>query len=133
MHYLIKKLLPSVAVAFTVTGLSLPMSARAQTYPIDCAILLCLSGGWPASVPCARARAEFIRPITPWPVEPPLQIWRCPMKVAANQGPAIAPLERLHDAAFAQELEAPGFATLVYRNQYPHHYESPSYGLQVGL
>ncbi|GEM_PF-3041641 len=41
MHYLIKKLLPSVAVAFTVTGLSLPMSARAQTYPIDCAILLC--------------------------------------------------------------------------------------------
>lgn len=79
MHYLIKKLLPSVAVAFTVTGLSLPMSARAQTYPIDCAILLCLSGGWPASVPCARARAEFIRRITPWPVEPPLQIWRCPM------------------------------------------------------
>ena len=33
---------------------------RAQTYPIDCAILLCLSGGWPASVPCSRARAEFI-------------------------------------------------------------------------
>ena len=38
---------------------------RAQTYPIDCAILLCLSGGWPASVPCSRARAEFIRRITP--------------------------------------------------------------------
>lgn len=53
--------------------------ASAQTYPIDCAILLCLSGGWPASVPCTRARAEFIRRITPWPVEPPLQIWRCPM------------------------------------------------------
>jgi hypothetical protein len=53
--------------------------ASAQSYPIDCAILLCLSDGWPASVPCARARAEFIRRITPWPVEPPLQIWRCPM------------------------------------------------------
>jgi hypothetical protein len=53
--------------------------ASAQSYPIDCAILLCLSGGWPASVPCTRARAEFIRRITPWPVEPPLQIWRCPM------------------------------------------------------
>ncbi len=52
---------------------------QAQTYQIDCAILLCLSGGWPTSVPCARARAEFIRRITPWPVEPPLQIWRCPM------------------------------------------------------
>ncbi|MEL7401199.1 MAG: hypothetical protein AAFN68_11600 [Pseudomonadota bacterium] len=51
----------------------------AQSYQIDCAILLCLSGGWPASTPCARARAEFIRRITPWPVEPPLQIWRCPM------------------------------------------------------
>lgn len=53
--------------------------ARAQTYPIDCAILLCLSGGWPTSAPCARARAVFIRRITPWPVEPPLQIWNCPM------------------------------------------------------
>ena len=79
MRHLLKKLLPSVAVALTVTGSSLPIPARAQTYPIDCAILLCLSGGWPASVPCARARAEFIRRITPWPVEPPLQIWRCPM------------------------------------------------------
>ena len=48
--------------------------AHAQSYQIDCAILLCLAGGWPASEPCARARAEFIRRITPWPVEPPLQI-----------------------------------------------------------
>ncbi|MGZ2260054.1 hypothetical protein [Roseobacter sp. A03A-229] len=51
----------------------------AQDYQIDCAILICLAGGWPASPPCARAKAEFIRRITPWPVEPPLQIWRCPM------------------------------------------------------
>ena len=58
----------------------------AQTYPIDCAILLCLSGGWPASVPCARARAEFIRRITPWPIEPPLQIWRCPMGASYHPG-----------------------------------------------
>ena len=79
MRHLLKKLLPSITVALTATALTLPMPARAQTYSIDCAILLCLSGGWPASVPCARARAEFIRRITPWPVEPPLQIWRCPM------------------------------------------------------
>ncbi len=79
MRHLLKKLLSSVAVALTVTSFSLPAPARAQSYPIDCAILLCLSGGWPASVPCTRARAEFIRRITPWPVEPPLQIWRCPM------------------------------------------------------
>ena len=72
----------SVALAAILSMLSLvgvPQRSNAQTYPIDCAILLCLSGGWPASVPCARARAEFIRRITPWPVEPPLQIWRCPM------------------------------------------------------
>ena len=50
MRHLFKKLLPSVAVALTVTSSSLPMPARAQSYPIDCAILLCLSGGWPASV-----------------------------------------------------------------------------------
>lgn len=91
MRHLLKKLLPSVAVILTVTSSSLPMPARAQTYPIDCAILLCLSGGWPASVPCARARAEFIRRITPWPVEPPLQIWRCPMAIShePDQSPDI--------------------------------------------
>lgn len=71
------------AIALAATSLGLPAApARAQSYPIDCAILLCLAGGWPASVPCARARAVFIRRITPWPVEPPLQIWRCPMNVA---------------------------------------------------
>ena len=73
---------------------------QAQTYQIDCAILLCLSGGWPASVPCARARAEFIRRITPWPVEPPLQIWRCPM--GASYHPVIPPDNRgrLYDTLF---------------------------------
>ena len=81
MHFAFKKhvLLFVTALAFAIN--SLPSSTRAQTYPIDCAILLCLSGGWPASIPCADARAEFIRPITPWADEPPLQIWRCPMHV----------------------------------------------------
>ena len=58
----------------------LPKTAPA--YQIDCAILLCLSGGWPASEPCAAAKLEFIRRVTPWPVEPPLQIWRCPLGAA---------------------------------------------------
>lgn len=74
---------PSRLVALVIVAsmslLGTSNRGHAQTYPIDCAILLCLSGGWPASVPCSRARAEFIRRITPWPVEPPLQIWRCPM------------------------------------------------------
>lgn len=69
--------------------------ASAQSYQIDCAILLCLSGGWPASTPCARARAEFIRRITPWPVEPPLQIWRCPMGANFSTPDSNAPLPRL--------------------------------------
>ena len=71
----------SIVAVLALVGSSVSLANRvqAQTYQIDCAILLCLSGGWPASVPCARARAEFIRRITPWPVEPPLQIWRCPM------------------------------------------------------
>lgn len=72
----------SAVLALSVTNVVFATRSHAQTYQIDCAILLCLSGGWPASVPCARARAEFIRRITPWPVEPPLQIWRCPMGVS---------------------------------------------------
>ena len=73
---------------------------QAQTYQIDCAILLCLSGGWPASVPCARARAEFIRRITPWPVEPPLQIWRCPMGASYYPDSPSTDLGRLYDILF---------------------------------
>ncbi|WP_422395593.1 hypothetical protein [Roseovarius phycicola] len=107
MRYLFRKLLPSVAVALTVTGLSLPMPVRAQTYPIDCAILLCLSGGWPASVPCARARAEFIRRITPWPVEPPLQIWRCPMGASFETAPAANSAARIFEAFFHNNSAGP--------------------------
>lgn len=84
-----------VALVSTLGNAAAPQKVAAQTYQIDCAILLCLSGGWPASAPCTRAHAEFIRRITPWPVEPPLQIWRCPMGVAYQQddgddtGPSI--------------------------------------------
>lgn len=57
-------------------------ASSAHAYPIDCAILLCLPGGFPASAECAAAKAEMIRRITPLPVEPPLQPWRCPMQSA---------------------------------------------------
>ncbi|WP_369954429.1 hypothetical protein [Sedimentitalea sp. XS_ASV28] len=73
---------------------------QAQTYPIDCAILLCLSGGWPASVPCSRARAEFIRRITPWPIEPPLQIWRCPMGASFQLDDSVDRGGRFYDVLF---------------------------------
>lgn len=103
-----------VVVTLLAAALAVPVlstQARAQTYPIDCAILLCLSGGWPASVPCARARAEFIRRITPWPVEPPLQIWRCPMG-ASFEGPVMSrPTDRIFDALFQDEATPPRFST----------------------
>jgi len=89
-----------------------PESARAQAYPIDCAILLCLSGGWPASVPCARARAEFIRRITPWPVEPPLQIWRCPMGASFNVDPSTLSAERIYDILMDDTDQQQSFPTL---------------------
>ena len=82
---------------------AVPDRAQAQSYQIDCAILLCLSGGWPVSVPCARARAEFIRRITPWPVEPPLQIWRCPMGAAYTTEPQTLTADRIYDILFKME------------------------------
>ena len=94
------------AFSLTVWAISLtavPDRAQAQSYQIDCAILLCLSGGWPASVPCARARAEFIRRITPWPVEPPLQIWRCPMGAAYTTDPQTLTADRIYDILFKME------------------------------
>ncbi|WP_233491903.1 hypothetical protein [Nioella nitratireducens] len=89
----------AMAATLTLSG-QVPLATPASAYQVDCAILLCLAGGWPASAPCAHARAVFIRRITPWPIEPPLQIWRCPM------GTSYAPLEvpgareRLFDATF---------------------------------
>jgi hypothetical protein len=91
---LIHKLLRAAALslAFLVT------TQPAQAYPVDCAILLCLAGGWPASAECTYARAVFIRRITPWPIEPPLQIWRCPMGVA-DRGPLQSTAPRVWDAS----------------------------------
>ena len=98
--------MPKAVIRFTSLIILASMSfigtadrARAQTYPIDCAILLCLSGGWPASVPCARARAVFIRRITPWPVEPPLQIWNCPMHASLRDTGSNDFEIRLYDAS----------------------------------
>lgn len=62
-------------------GLALALPVPSTAYPVDCAILLCMAGGFPASAECSAAKAEVIRRITPWPVEPPLQLWRCPMGI----------------------------------------------------
>jgi len=70
----------TAGVALALLSTVAPQAAKA--YQVDCTILLCLAGGWPVSAECAHARAVFIRRITPWPIEPPLQIWRCPMGVS---------------------------------------------------
>lgn len=93
----------SLALALLGSFIGTANRTQAQTYQIDCAILLCLSGGWPASVPCARARAEFIRRITPWPIEPPLQIWRCPMGASYQPMPPTDDIHSLYDIVFADQ------------------------------
>ena len=98
MFSTVRKLALTTVVAAITFSVVPGHRAHAQTYQIDCAILLCLSGGWPASVPCANARAEFIRRVTPWPVEPPLQIWRCPIGASYEQGPRPSPAARIYEA-----------------------------------
>lgn len=97
--------------AASASFIAAPEHAQAQSYQIDCAILLCLSGGWPASVPCARARAEFIRRITPWPVEPPLQIWRCPMGAAFEVDPSTLNADRIYEILMDDSAPQQSFPT----------------------
>ena len=47
---------------------------KARAYDIDCAIMLCMAGGFPPSAVCARAYRVMIRRITPWPSLPPFGI-----------------------------------------------------------
>jgi len=44
----------------------------------------------------------FIARITPWPVEPPLQIWNCPMRASLNR--EKAPMERLFEIVLARRI-----------------------------
>lgn len=46
----------------------------ARAYDIDCAIILCMAGGFPSSAVCSAAYAEMIRRITPKPVLPPFGV-----------------------------------------------------------
>lgn len=90
-----KRYLPAAAIMAASLFHVARTPASSQSYPIDCAILLCLAGGWPPSAECSLARAEFIRRATPVPVEPPLQIWRCPLGGGAStRNTVIAPVPR---------------------------------------
>lgn len=86
----------AAAVAISTPATLLPQ--RAEAYQVDCAILLCLSGGFPPSEPCAHARTVFIQRITPFPIEPPLQIWNCPLGIADGSTPNSS--KQFYDMAF---------------------------------
>jgi len=108
----------TLAAACALAGASASI-APAQAYPIDCAILLCMAGGFPASVECSRAKAEVIRRITPWPVEPPLQLWRCPMGISREDA-ALAgiALPQLGPDGLTPEVRAYRDAMEIYHIQY---------------
>ena len=97
-----KPLLPALLLGLSLS--TVPITPAAA-YPVDCAILLCLAGGWPASAECAHARAVFIARITPWPIEPPLQIWNCPMR--ASFPVDARPLNRFFDIALPAKNTRP--------------------------
>ena len=102
------------------SSLAMGTAPKAAAYPIDCAILLCLSGGWAYPSPdCAVAQIEFMRRITPWPIEPPVQIWNCPLKSSYTEPQAVSPMQRLYDINFPQghrqlTLSAPATVPAVY-------------------
>lgn len=78
---------------------ALSAAPQANAYPIDCAILLCMAGGFPASAECTAARIEMIRRVTPWPVEPPLQLWNCPM-----QASGVPPLPNVGSDGLTEDI-----------------------------
>lgn len=59
-----------------VFGIFASCSAPQYTwaYDIDCAILLCMAGGFPSNPVCARAYSTMIRRILPWPSLPPFGV-----------------------------------------------------------
>ncbi|WP_341485645.1 hypothetical protein [Thioclava sp. GXIMD4215] len=98
----------TIATSCLAAGVAAFSPAPVAAYQIDCAILLCLAGGWPASTECNAAHAEFIRRITPYPIEPPLQIWRCPLGVTHREEGPSDTLPRIAPAVLNEESRATG-------------------------
>ena len=103
-------------------------SPPARAYPIDCAILLCLAGGFPPSAECTAAKATMIRRITPWPVTPPLQLWNCPLGLPTGfMPPPGSPEIRLGPDGLSDEVRAYRDAIEIYhiRTSPPMDSEAP--------
>ena len=68
-----------------VMGSCSPQQVRA--YDIDCAIMLCMAGGFPPSAVCARAYRTMIQRIMPWPSLPPFGVCTFAAIPSALRGP----------------------------------------------
>lgn len=99
----LRSLVIAAGVAVAASGTS---TSSVEAYPIDCAILLCLAGGFPPSAECTAAKAEVIRRITPIPVEPPLQLWNCPMGVDAETASLIGFVPNIGADGLVPEVRA---------------------------
>lgn len=81
-------------VAAFAAAASITFAPPAAAYPVDCAILLCLAGGFPSSEPCLRAKVVMMQRIMSFPFQPPLQIWNCPLRASVGASrPEAAVLE----------------------------------------
>ena len=80
---MLRLLTPVLFVAVFTLG----STKESKAYDIDCAIILCMAGGFPPSAVCSAAYAEMIRRITPWPSLPPFGVCTYAGPVtAAGQG-----------------------------------------------
>lgn len=100
---------------------SFAAAPQAMAYPIDCAILLCLAGGFPASAECTAAKVEVIRRITPIPVEPPLQLWNCPLRLDPALAKEIGMSFALGSDGLTPEVRAYRDAIEIYQINYWHY------------
>lgn len=73
------------AAILVISVLLNPKPVRA--YDMDCAIILCMAGGFPSSTVCSAAYAEMIRRITPWPSLPPFGVCTYAAMPVSQGGP----------------------------------------------
>jgi len=58
-----------IALLVSLGAVSSPSPAKAQGYDMDCAVILCLAGGFPTG--CSAAYSYMIKRITSWKPKPP--------------------------------------------------------------
>ena len=87
-------------LAGVLAGAILPVQVKkAYAYDMDCAIMLCMAGGFPPSAVCAAAFRTMILRITPWPSRPPFGICTyaaIPVELGGPGGEADLDLSLIH-------------------------------------